>query len=1117
MKPGEGRWTKVAEMQEGQVIAVAGKKGNVVWDAIAKIEKMAPEQVYDIEIEGTHNFIGNDIVAHNTMVLGQGTGALSAANGVVSAGTLSLSNGGTGTSTAPVGQLLYGGASAYQSVATTSATIGGSLSYSGTFGALVGGSAGTLSLNMGNANTWTALQTFANASTTNISATYASSTSGFFGSLSIGSLSGFLKATAGSVATAAIDLANDVTGVLTAARGGTGWGNITANTIVLGNGTNSLATTTAGTNGQVLALVAGVPSWVATTTLSTISGTLGVASGGTGQDSSAWTGIAVVSSGTWSASSTLALNVGGTGATTASGARTNLGLVLGTDVQAYDGELAAIAGLTSAADKLPYFTGSGTASLADFSSFARTFLDDASAGAVRTTLSAAASGANSDITSIAGLTTALSVAQGGTGWAAIQSGAIPYGNGASSLATTTAGTNGYVLSLASGIPTWVATTSLSTIGGTLGVASGGTGATTFTSSQLLYGNGTSALSSVATSSITLGSEFSHSGTIGSLIGGTSGSLTLAANGVALTKLAQIAANSILGNTTGATGNVTAIATTSLFAGTNGQVLAFVNGAWVGTATTTFGTGLTYAAGNVTVNTTQNIAKLSNLTGNGFVKTSGSDGTLSIDTNSYALSSSLFGKSWEVSGGFLSPTTTLYVTNIQQASSTVFSALTAKFGATASSSFASDGSLTLASALGVSSGGTGLSSYTLGSVLYASGTGTLAGTTTANLKATLALNNVENTALSTWAGSTNLTTLGTISTGVWNGTSIAIANGGTGTTTAASGQLLYGGASAYQSVATSSPIAGTAISLSGSGALVGSALTINFQAPTTAGLSIPFASTTMITATTASTTNLWISGIASGSLLKTTTGGQVTNAVAGSDFINSATRDWQVAFGALTPTTTLGILVSASSTIGAGGQATGLTINGGATTTGNATFGGTLTLSTHCVTADTRLRRRRRRKDGSYQYDEPMIKDIEAGDEVASMDPKTGKIVWSEAKGIVDMGEKTIYQLTTQSGKRIRTTDNHPYFVRTKYDEPKATHKAQKLYRFEVDMSVRFDEYSRDSVVAIANAEQKITVSIPRNLKQMLRDSLLGNEHRKTLAAAMFANAILFALKSSQHG
>lgn len=118
------------------------------------------------------------------------------------------------------------------------------------------------------------------------------------------------------------------------------------------------------------------------------------------------------------------------------------------------------------------------------------------------------------------------------------------------------------------------------------------------------------------------------------------------------------------------------------------------------------------------------------------------------------------------------------------------------------------------------GGTGFSSFTIGAVPYgktpttidwvlpnttttpnyytSTGTGaagqTPAWKTPTQVKTDLSLNNVENTALSTWAGSTNVTTLGTVATGTWSATAIGPTKGGTNQTSYATGDTLYASAS-----------------------------------------------------------------------------------------------------------------------------------------------------------------------------------------------------------------------------------------------------------------------------------------------------------------------------------
>jgi hypothetical protein len=79
-----------------------------------------------------------------------------------------------------------------------------------------------------------------------------------------------------------------------------------------------------------------------------------------------------------------------------------------TKITSADPELAAIAGLTSAADRGIVFTGSGTAALFTLSAFALTFLDDANQAAVRTTLGLTpgtdVQAFDADLTAIAALT-----------------------------------------------------------------------------------------------------------------------------------------------------------------------------------------------------------------------------------------------------------------------------------------------------------------------------------------------------------------------------------------------------------------------------------------------------------------------------------------------------------------------------------------------------------------------------------------------------------------------------------------------------------------------------------------------------------------------------------------
>lgn len=106
---------------------------------------------------------------------------------------------------------------------------------------------------------------------------------------------------------------------------------------------------------------------------------------GSGVTGSSLTSVGTIATGVWQGTA-VGVAYGGTGATDAPTARTNLGLAIGTNVQAYDATLAALANVSTIANSLIYATGVDTFDVTTLTSYARTLLDDTDASAARTTL-----------------------------------------------------------------------------------------------------------------------------------------------------------------------------------------------------------------------------------------------------------------------------------------------------------------------------------------------------------------------------------------------------------------------------------------------------------------------------------------------------------------------------------------------------------------------------------------------------------------------------------------------------------------------------------------------------------------------------------------------------------
>ena len=552
----------------------------------------------------------------------------------------------------------------------------------------------------------------------------------------------------------------------------------------------------------------------------------------------------------------------------------------------------------------------------------------------------------------------LGTANGGLNLTGYTTGDLLYASSSTVIARRAIGSTGDVLTVTGGVPVWappvstgtvtsvagsggstgltltggpITSTGTLTLGGTLGVANGGTGAATLTAHGVMLGNGASAvnLTSVGTTNTVLHGNTSADPTFSavSLSGDVTGTLPIANGGTNGTTRAA-AFNNLVPDSTGKSGDYL-------------QVLAGGGYDWIANnGVTSFSAGVTGLTPSTATTGAVTLAGTLN---------SGHGGT---GLTTYTTGDMIY---WD---GF----------NLTKLA--IGGANTLIHGGTVPAYSAVDLTADVTGVLTKTNGGTGLSSYSTGDILYANGSGNLTrlaigsyggvlvnsttglpawvapgtsgyvltshgissdadwqpastGTVTSVSGTTNRITVATGTTTpvidisSSYVGQSSITTLGTIATGVWNGTGVGVAYGGTGvalltahgvlvgngtsgvnvTSVGATNTVLHGNTGAdptYSAVALGSDVSGTLPIANGG----------------TAGTTAAAALKNIVPDTTGNT----------GKFLSVAAGGGI---------------NWQSASGGS------GTVTSVS---GSGGS-TGLTLTGGPiTTSGTLTLGGTLAVA-----------------------------------------------------------------------------------------------------------------------------------------------------------------------------
>ena len=242
--------------------------------------------------------------------------------GVVTSATTTSFSGGGGVNSGTAGQLTY--------YASTGATVSGNANATISSGALTLGVAGTAAgslLLSGSTSGAVTVKSAAAAGTWSLTLPTTAGTNGYVLSTDGAGVTSWIATSGGGGTVTSVNVSGGTTGLTTsggpitgsgtitlagtlgAVNGGTGQTTYATGDIIYASASNTLSKLTAGTNGYVLTLAAGVPTWAAST-----GGVTSFSAGSTGLTPSTATTGAITLAGT------LAVANGGTGVTASSGA-----------------------------------------------------------------------------------------------------------------------------------------------------------------------------------------------------------------------------------------------------------------------------------------------------------------------------------------------------------------------------------------------------------------------------------------------------------------------------------------------------------------------------------------------------------------------------------------------------------------------------------------------------------------------------------------------------------------------------------------------------------------------------------------------------------------------------